>query len=340
MTRCGIILAAGGGRRLQPLIRRLRGDTLPKQYVHFLGGRSMLERTLQRVERLIPSDRLFTVVGRRHLEFQEAARQLAARPSGTVIVQPANKETGPGILLPLMHLVARDPDSVAVIFPSDHFIAEEARFMDHVDLACRAVEGNPHQLVLLGVEPQAPEPEYGYILPGRRATDDAGGGVKRVARFFEKPSLTEAERLIVNGAFWNSFVMVVQPTTLLGLVCRLAPRLYHDFLKIREAIGTDREAVVTEEVYRRLEPLNFSTGLLERVRPDDSLQVSVLPVRGVYWSDWGAEQRLMAGLERVGAVERVDGRQSVQPLGNFLEKPLVANPRAADSGGIVTQQAM
>ena len=302
MIRCGIVLAAGDGRRLQPFIHRLRGDALPKQYVRFGGRRSMLEQTILRAETLIPSDQLLTVVGCQHLHFQEAARQLAGRPPGTVIVQPANKETGPGILLPLIHLVARHPDSVAAIFPSDHFIMEEARFMNHVELACLAVERDPNQLVLLGMEPHAPEPEYGYILPGRRATDDAGG-LKRVARFFEKPNLTEAGRLIVNGALWNTFVMVARPAALLALVHRLAPELYHEFSKIRRAIGTVHEQAVTEEIYRTLEPLNFSKGVLERMEPDDPLQVAVLPVRGVHWSDWGSEQRLVAGLEKTADAE-------------------------------------
>jgi len=213
-----------------------------------------------------------------------------------------------------MHLVARHPDSVAVIFPSDHFIAEEELFMGHVDLACRAVERDPGRLILLGIEPHAPEPEYGYILPGRRATDDAGGGVKRVARFFEKPQRADAERLIREGALWNSFVMAVRPATLLELVHRLAPWLFQAFLKIRQAIGTGREETVTEEVYHTLESLNFSERLLTRIAPDDPLQPLVIPVRGVFWSDWGSEQRLVAGLEKAGVVQPADRRRPLRPL--------------------------
>ncbi|MBI3994453.1 MAG: hypothetical protein HY349_00620, partial [Nitrospirae bacterium] len=39
-VRCGIVLAAGEGKRLQPFIRRLRGKDLPKQFVNFIGTRS------------------------------------------------------------------------------------------------------------------------------------------------------------------------------------------------------------------------------------------------------------------------------------------------------------
>ncbi|HUJ79622.1 MAG TPA: sugar phosphate nucleotidyltransferase [Nitrospiria bacterium] len=299
MERSGIILAAGDGRRLRPFIQQLRGDALPKQYVRFGGRRSLLEQTIRRAELLIPPDRLFTVVGRHHLAFREAVLQLTGRPPGTVIIQPANKDTGPGILLPLLHLTARHPEAVVAIFPSDHSISEEALFMGYVDLACRVVEQDPAQLVLLGVEPQAPEPEYGYIVPGRRLMDGVGG-VKRVVRFVEKPDLAEAEQLIDSGALWNTFVMVVQGAALLDLIRRLAPGLYQEFSRFRQAIGSGEEQAA-EEVYRTVESLNFSREVLERMMPTDPLRVTVLPVRGVSWSDWGSEQRLVTGLLKTAA---------------------------------------
>ncbi|MBI3812149.1 MAG: hypothetical protein HY283_08095, partial [Nitrospirae bacterium] len=74
---CGIILAAGEGKRLQPFIRQLRGKDLPKQFVNFIRTRSMLEHTFHRAEKLIPSDRLFTVVDRDHLKHPEVGQQLS-----------------------------------------------------------------------------------------------------------------------------------------------------------------------------------------------------------------------------------------------------------------------
>ena len=52
---CGLVLAGGEGKRLQPFIRSLGKGTLPKQYINFIGTRSMLEHTLDRAERVIPS---------------------------------------------------------------------------------------------------------------------------------------------------------------------------------------------------------------------------------------------------------------------------------------------
>ena len=65
---CALILAGGEGKRLRPFVHLLRGDLLPKQYVNFIGRRSMLEHTLDRAERLVPRQRVFTIVNRNHLD--------------------------------------------------------------------------------------------------------------------------------------------------------------------------------------------------------------------------------------------------------------------------------
>jgi len=299
-VRCGIVLAGGEGKRLQPFVYRLLKGSLPKQYVNFIGKRSMLEHTFDRAEKLIPPDRLFTVVGRAHLGFPEVRRQLSCRPEGTVIIQPVNKETAPGVLLPLVHLSERYPDCTVVVFPSDHFIMEEDVFMGDVELACRAVEQDLSELVLLGIEPQAPDPEYGYLVPERRPAENAAEGVRRVVGFIEKPGRDSARELVQGGALWNSFVMAFRAKALLDLVRRIAPGLHGSFERIRHAIGTAGEINAVEEAYQNLAPMNFSRQILQRIPSLGSWRMSALSVRGVFWSDWGSEQRIESVLRMLG----------------------------------------
>ena len=159
----GLVLAGGEGKRLEDYVRQLRGESLPKQYVNFIGTRSMLQHTFDRAERLIPRRKILTVVTKHHLA-PEVCRQLADRAPGTVIVQPENKDTGPDILLPLTYLHKRCPEATLAVFPSDHFILEEDRFIDHVSLAARAVHHDPSQIVLLAMEAQWAETDYGYVV--------------------------------------------------------------------------------------------------------------------------------------------------------------------------------
>src|SRR5262249_32308493 len=101
---CGIVLAAGERTRLRHYVHRRHGKSLPKQFVNFVGRRSMLEHTFDRAERLISADHLYTVISRDHLEYPEVRRQIARRPPGTLVLQPSNRDTGPGLLLPLIRL--------------------------------------------------------------------------------------------------------------------------------------------------------------------------------------------------------------------------------------------
>lgn len=288
MSRCGIVLAGGDGRRLEEFVRRLRGDALPKQYVDFTGGGSLLEQTYRRAERLIPARRLFTVVTRSHFAFPDVWRQLADRPGGRVVVQPENKDTAPGLLLPLVRLAREYGDSTVVVFPSDHSVEDDEAFMTYVERACQAVEHRPSRLVLLGVSPTGAEPDYGYVVPGESTHD----GLRVVTRFVEKPGATRAAELIERGALWNTFVMVFRSSTLLAYLRDAAPALAGAFARLGFSRTEKAERADLDEIYRRIQPLNFSAAFLRRLPGAAHPALTVVAIDGVGWSDCGVEARL------------------------------------------------
>jgi mannose-1-phosphate guanylyltransferase len=301
----GIVLAGGDGTRLEPFVRKLRGDDLPKQFVNFIGRRSMLEHTFDRAEKLISKDRLFTVISREHLKFPEVKQQIAGRVRDTIVVQPENKDTLPGVLLPLLHVYHRDPLATVVVLPSDHFVLEEDRFVNYLCLACRTIERKPASMVLLGVEPDNPEDEYGYILPDEEAEGFGDLKVRRVSSFIEKPAADEVPKLLERGALWNTMAMVFKAITLLHLTARISPSLHTAFERIGRAIGTKRERQVVTEAYRRMDRVNFSTELLELLPETRPSSLLTLPVEKVLWSDWGSPRRVVGVLSKTGFLARV-----------------------------------
>jgi mannose-1-phosphate guanylyltransferase len=303
---CGIVLAGGEGKRLQPFIRSLGKGTLPKQYVNFIGRRSMLEHTLERAEKLMPASRVLTVITESHLRYPEVREQCSNRPKDTLIVQPENKETGPGLIFPLIHLYKRYPNSVVLVLPSDHFIGEEDRLMAHVRQACLAVKRDPSRLILLGVNPDRDEPEYGYLLPNKERLD-FGPDMFEISWFVEKPDQKIARRLIRAGGLWNTMIMVFKTKTMLHWVSRLAPGLYQQFHKVYEAIGTPAETDLVRDIYQRLKPMNFSKEFLEPMVKNYRSSLVALPVRDLLWSDWGTASRILDILEKIGDVPRPDG---------------------------------
>jgi mannose-1-phosphate guanylyltransferase len=65
------------------------------------GGRSLLREALQRAETIASPANRCIVVAPHHRHWWDA--ELAAEPESNVIVQPSNRGTANGILLPLLH---------------------------------------------------------------------------------------------------------------------------------------------------------------------------------------------------------------------------------------------
>jgi mannose-1-phosphate guanylyltransferase len=294
--RAAVVLAGGDGRRLEPYVRRLRGDALPKQYVSLYGTQSLLERTFKRVERLVPRDRIMTVVTRNHLRYADACWQLARRPTNTVIVQPQNRDTAPGLLLPLAYLQRRSADALVAVFPSDHYVSSDWVLMQHVDTAFRAVESRPELIVLIGVRPDASETDYGYVVPGSAMAVDGPSELRSVRRFIEKPTSHQADGLIQQGALWNTSILVFRLHLFLDLVWCVAPTLSLHFQEIVDAVDTPRARNVIDAVYQGMPPVNLSRGILELVSDRWPSRLAVLRVDDAFWSDWGVEHRVLRDL--------------------------------------------
>jgi mannose-1-phosphate guanylyltransferase len=243
-----------------------------------------------------------TVITRDHLE--RAREQLQGWSPELLVIQPHNRETAPGILLPLLYIQARDPDATVGIFPSDHFILEEAVFMEHVLQAVEFLATHRRLLILLGIAPDRPEGAYGWIEPRNEIAREAGYGLFGVRQFWEKPNAPIAERLYVQGWLWNSLVMVGRLRTFLRYFRKGVPELWANFQAIRAALGTAREAEALEEAYQRIPAVNLSAHLLERIPQ----RLGVLPAKGVRWSDWGDEGRIFQTLQEIGKAEELTAR--------------------------------
>ncbi len=289
-----MILAGGDGERMRPLIRRWLGRHKPKQYCTFVGTRSMFQHTLDRADMLTAPDRRVTVVARSHRA--EVLRQLQERPAGSVLLQPANHDTAAGIFLALTHIRARDPHAAVAMFPSDHFIYPEHLFIDTVRKAAQALQTWPEQIVLLGAEPDRPESEYGWIQPGNDLGWCDGLPVRAAKSFVEKPCPEAAQRVMEEGALWNTFVLLANVETLWNLGRQYFPKIVELFETVEGSLGNGSENSALSEIYREMPKHNFSSGLLSRVTD----HVAVVELRDVIWSDWGRPERIAAVLDTLG----------------------------------------
>jgi hypothetical protein len=198
-----VILAGGDGTRLKSLTRKISGDERPKQFCPVLGDVSLLEETRRRIAHEFATAQTLYVVNRRHAEYyQPLLRNVTA---DNLVAQPANRGTAPAILYSLLRIAVRDPNAVVTFFPSDHYISNDRMFMRHVRCASDAARRRADLIVLLGIEPETPEVEYGWIEPSVGIPGQ--GKVFGVRRFWEKPNEVLAQVLQLRGCLWNSFVM-------------------------------------------------------------------------------------------------------------------------------------
>jgi mannose-1-phosphate guanylyltransferase len=289
-----IVLAGGEGERVQPLVQRWLGHPKPKQYCTFVGTRSLLQHTLDRADRLTAADQKMIVIGRSH--GWQAWPQLGPRPSGTVILQPANRNTAAGVFLPLTYIKAHDAQGTVVIYPSDHFVYPEHRFLDSVRRAVWTAEWLPDRLVLLGVSPDRLDLDYGWIQPDEQLDRSSNYRIHTVRAFLEKPTAVEADAALAAGALWNTLVLAAKVEALWETGWQCFPDLMPAFERLLGVIGTSYETKTLEAIYEQLPAHSFSSELLHRV-PE---RLAVVEMTGVLWSDWGKPERIVNTLRRIG----------------------------------------
>jgi mannose-1-phosphate guanylyltransferase len=105
-----IVLAGSDGVRLRPLVEYAHGDHRPSPYAGFLGSRSLLRQTLDRVATRI--DPAPTVVTANACHAPHLRRDLTSHPTHTLLLQPADCGTAAEILLPAHAIAGLQPDAV------------------------------------------------------------------------------------------------------------------------------------------------------------------------------------------------------------------------------------
>jgi mannose-1-phosphate guanylyltransferase len=287
-----VILAGGDGARLKSLTRKIAGDERPKQFCAVLGQKTLLEETRNRSGLELACERTLYVLNRVHETYY--APILATEPTRNLVVQPSNRGTAPAILYSLLRIAKVDPAALVAFIPSDHYISDDDKFMVHIRAALDTARRRSDLVILLGLDPESPEVEYGWIEPSEPIPGPSR--VYGVRRFWEKPNQLLAQVLQLRGCLWNSFVMVASVPALLGIIESAIPRLYQSFIGLSPFLGAPGETRLIERLYDRMAEVNFSHQVLA-LRPD---RLAVLKVSGVRWNDLGEPKRVLASLSIAG----------------------------------------
>jgi mannose-1-phosphate guanylyltransferase len=286
-----IVLAAGEGSRVRALTRDRHGHPAPKQFTSVDGRTTLLGATLRRARRIAPPERIVTIVAAQHERWWRS--ELIGMPRGNTIVQPENRGTAAGILLPELWIARHEADATVVILPSDHYVESEEILVQSLCSAISAVARSEVPVVLLGIRPTSPEKEYGWIVP----CPGPKNCPHRVASFREKPDACTAASLLSHGGLLNTFIIVADSRCLLGLYEERVPDMWRQFQRL--VVNRSHEPWPRDDLadlYRSLPSKDFSRDILEGAAE----KLWVYPVPSCGWTDLGTPQRLTHHLAHKG----------------------------------------
>jgi mannose-1-phosphate guanylyltransferase len=284
-----LVLAAGEGSRLRSLTTDASGTAIPKQFCSLHGGASLLLDSLRRAHTVATRNRIASVVAEGHRRWW--APDLWSLPRANITVQPANRGTANGILLPLLSILDQDPFAKVLFLPSDHYFGDEAIIESALQRAEAEVYRRSDSLTLLGIAPDEADAELGYIVPGDLLEPDTF----RVAEFVEKPPLESARALIARGAVWNSFIFAADGNALLSIYRRIIPEIVDamETARARDAARGSRNTAISE-LYENLPNIDFSSRIVQQVAEN----LTLLNVPRCGWSDLGTPKRVAETLMR------------------------------------------
>jgi mannose-1-phosphate guanylyltransferase len=276
-----VLMAGGGGTRLWPLSR----PGQPKQFLPLLGGRSLFQLTVARLQALVPPENIFVVSNG---DLLPSIRSSAAGVlEENLLCEPGPRNTAPAIAYALAVLRTRIPKFVMACLPSDHYIADPERYRSLVQ-AARSLAEKGH-LVTLGIEPTHPATGYGYVEQGEPLDAVNGLPAFRVRRFKEKPTAEEAQDMISRGGFfWNSGMFFWRSDIIEEEYRRSQPVIARALEEMASLLRKEDKSPALRELWETLPDLSLDYGILE---PSD--RVAVLPARGLGWTDIGCWDALV-----------------------------------------------
>jgi mannose-1-phosphate guanylyltransferase len=323
-----VVLAGGSGTRLWPLSRELH----PKQFLPLAEKQSMLQVTLQRLGDL-PLAKPLVICNEEHRFL--AAEQLREINllQCNVLLEPFGRNTAPAVALAALHSLREGNDPLLLVLAADHVIKEADVFQEAVRNAIQLADKD--QLVTFGIVPHAPETGYGYIRKGS-AIQNCGF---KVAGFFEKPVLADAQQYVTDGSYlWNSGMFLFRASSYLAELKKYRPDIFAVCEAAIKALQADMDFLrVNEGIFAKCPSESIDYAVMEKT---DS---AVVVPMDAGWSDVGAFSSLWSVMPKDDNGNAIRGDVVAHDSYNNLllsENALIATVGVSDMVVVQTKDAV
>jgi len=249
----------------------------PKQLLKLFSGTSLLRQSFERVAALLPADQINVITSQAHLPM--VVEEIPELPAANLIGEPEGRDTAAAVGMAAALIHTRDAEAVIGMFTADHMITPTDRFCRTIDTAYEVAEQNADALVTMGIRPNRPDTNYGYVRRGRRLSE----GVFEVEKFAEKPSVTTAMKYLASGEYyWNSGMFAWRSSTILNELKKHLPATHDAVVEIAEVWDQDARDITLNALYPKLMKISIDFAVMERAS-----RVLVVEM-DCHWVDVGA----------------------------------------------------
>ena len=263
-----VVLAGGVGSRFWPLSTPRR----PKQLLPLVTDQPLLVDAVERLRPLVDSSQILILTNASLVD--AIAEVLPDVPRENLVAEPEPKGTAPALAWAALTIRERAGDDAVMISVHADWAVKDAEGFRRTLRGAAAAAARHESLLTVGVVPSRPDPGFGYIQPN----GEIEPGVRRVARFIEKPDRVRAEQMCRDGYLWNSGIFVWRVGDFLDEIRAHTP-------EVAPALGAKH----INEFFKAVRSITVDIGVLER-----SDRVMVVP-GNFGWDDvgtWGALRRV------------------------------------------------
>lgn len=270
---CALIMAGGKGTRFWPKST----EEKPKQFISLIEERTMIQLTVDRMKKMLPIKNIFVATGEKYINLVK--EQLPDLPNKNIIVEPVGKNTAPCILLACLYIKQIYKNSNIIVLPSDHLIKNEKIFLEKLKEANEFIHDNKEAIITIGITPNRPETEYGYI---KIETRDINKKIIKVEKFVEKPDYETANKYLETKQYlWNAGMFIFNTNYMLEELKINFNNTYKILEKLPK-IKDENYKKVLNEIYQDCESISIDYAVMEK-----SKNIYVIP-SDFGWDDIGS----------------------------------------------------
>ena len=256
-----VILAGGWGRRFWPKSRK----RLPKQLLCIGKKCSPTQDLFNIIKTQIPKERIWVVTNK--IYAHSLRKQLPALPGKNFLVEPLAKNTAAAVGLASVIIKKSDPEAVTVVLSCDQMYSQKRRLLQVIKAAAKLAQERD-ALVVVGIRPDRPAVEYGYL----KITQNAKRKMQnekayKVEKFIEKPTLPKAKMYVKSKRYlWNSGIFVWRVSSILKAIKKYLPQAYCGLQRIEEAKGLPQYKSRLLKEYGRFRNVSIDYGVMEKAQ--------------------------------------------------------------------------